>query len=142
MSLPESMKAPLKHLIVSHEDFRRFPYVDTENNITIGIGYNISVRGLPDTWINHQYDEDVEFFYKSLKADFYWFSELNEARQCALIDMCFMGYQKFKGFVRLIEALRIHDYNLAFQEVLSSKWALQTKGRASQIANIILKGKL
>lgn len=140
--MPEPMKAKLKHLIVAHEGYKRFPYMDTEGKITIGIGYNLTDRGLPDSWINDQYDRDVEYFYSQLASDFPWFKELNEARQIALVDMCFMGYKSFKSFKRMLSVLAEHDYKLASFEMISSKWATQVKGRASQLAQIMLTGEL
>ena len=85
----ESMRSKLKHLIVEHEGYRKFPYIDTVGKITIGIGYNITDRGMPDEWINQQYDKDIAYFYNQLWEDFEWFRGLDEHRQIVLIDMCF-----------------------------------------------------
>src|ERR1041385_6252222 len=90
-------KANLRKLVVSHENIKQYPYLDSVNKITIGIGYNLSDRGLPESWINEQYEQDVTYFYNSLINDYPWFGELNDARQMVLIDMCFMGYTKFKS---------------------------------------------
>jgi GH24 family phage-related lysozyme (muramidase) len=140
--MSDQMKASLKHLIVSHEDYRRFPYIDTLNNVTFGIGYNATARGMTDEWINNQYDEDVNFFYTQLTNDYDWFPKLNEARQCALIDMCFMGYKKFQGFTDMISALEQGHYDIAAREALSSEWALEVKHRAVDIANILKSGEI
>jgi hypothetical protein len=39
---------------VQHEEFRNFPYIDSVGKITIGIGFNLSDRGIDDEWINKQ----------------------------------------------------------------------------------------
>ena len=139
--ISESMKSRLKHLIIDHEGYKTYPYLDSLGKITIGIGYNLSDRGLPDTWINEQYEKDVSYFYNQLVEDFSWFSKLNETRQMILIDMCFMGYKKFKGFKRMLEALSYSEFDVAAFEMESSKWASQVKGRALQLAEMMRRGE-
>src|SRR5579883_2696343 len=142
--IPDSMRATLKNLIVLHEGKRNYPYPDTDNppNITIGIGYNLTARGLPDTWINDQYEADVNYFYDQLNADFTWFKNLNEARQMALIDMSFMGYHHFCEFTNMLAALANEDYEHAADQMLNSKWALQVPSRANKLAGIIRTGAM
>lgn len=136
------MRDTLKKLVVKHEGFENFPYADTLGNITIGIGYNLSSRGLPDSWINKQYEDDVAYFYNALTEDFTWFRSLDSVRQIVLINMCFMGYKSFKSFKYMIAALERKDYETAAKEMLDSKWARQVKGRAHELAEIMLKGEL
>lgn len=134
------MFAKLKKSLINHEGFKRFPYTDTTGNITIGIGYNVTTRGLDDDWINAQYEKDVNYFYTNLNNDFPWFERLNEDRQIVLIDMCFMGYKKFKSFQKLIAALSRDDYKQAALEMLDSNWATQVKNRATTLAHGMLTG--
>lgn len=140
--MDQSFKARLKHLIVSHEGSKNFPYPDTTGNITIGIGYNLTARGLPDSWINAQFDEDVTYFDKALSLDYEWYQDLCDARKMVLIDMCFMGYKTFCTFHRMLFALEMHCYNDASDEMLSSEWADQVKGRALELAAIMRSGEL
>jgi len=140
--MDQLFKAQLKQLIVSHEDKTNFPYVDTKGNVTIGIGYNLTARGLPDSWVNQQYDEDVTYFNQQLTQDFDWYEGLCDARKMVLIDMCFMGYKTFKEFERMLQALRYGDYEKAAQEILNSLWAQQVHGRAKQDAEIMRTGVL
>lgn len=136
------MKAKLKQLLIKHEDKRNFPYYDTVGKITIGIGYNLTDRGVSDEWINEQYEQDVSYFYQSLTNDFPWFRDLSEPRQMVLIDMAFMGYKKLLGFKKMLAALARHDYLKAADEMLDSKWATQVKGRADELAGIMESGEL
>ncbi len=131
--------AKLKRSLVEHEGHANFPYTDSLGKITIGIGYNLSDRGLPDEWVNLQYSQDVLYFYNQLDG-FPWFKELNSDRQIILIDMAFMGWKKFLGFRRMIAALEAHDYNDAANEMLDSKWADQVKSRAIQLAEGMADG--
>jgi lysozyme len=139
MMTPE-MQSKLKRSVTLHESCNNFPYIDTRGNITIGIGYNLSVRGLDDSWINHQYDADVGYFYTQLDKNFKWFMGLDENRKVALVDMCFMGFKKFCGFTKMIDALAKKDYETASKEMLDSQWATEVKGRATTLSQVILTG--
>ena len=134
------MFAKLKRSLVLHEEFRRFPYVDSLGNITIGIGYNLSDRGLDDDWINNQYAKDVDYFYSQLNSDYHWFADLNIDRQIVLVDMCFMGYKHFQEFTQMFQALSNHDYVGAAREMLDSKWAYQVRSRALTLAQAMTTG--
>ena len=133
------MLTKLRKSIVEHEKYCKFPYIDTVGKITIGIGFNLTDRGIDDEWINRQYQMDISFFYNKL-SNFPWFIELNPDRQIALIDMCFMGWQKFLEFKEMISAFEKHDYQKAAFEMLNSEWAKQVKGRAATLAQVILTG--
>lgn len=138
MMTPEMM-ARLKRSLILHEGYRNFPYTDTVDKITIGIGYNLTDRGLSDEWINKQYLDDVTYFYNQL-CEFPWFNELNEDRKIILIDMSFMGWKRFLGFTEMLKALAKGDYNQASVEMLNSEWATQVKGRAVKLAQGMLDG--
>lgn len=134
------MFAKLKRSLILHEGLRNLPYVDTLGNITIGIGYNLSARGLDDDWINSQYSHDVDYFYNQLNSDYIWFANLDTDRQIVLVDMCFMGYKKFQEFTEMLAALASADYVEAARQMLASEWATQVKGRALQLAQAMSSG--
>lgn len=140
--MDQSFKARLKQLIINHESRTNFPYVDSVGKVTIGIGYNLTDRGLSDTWIDDQYEKDVAYFNAQLLHDFPWYESLCEARKMVLIDMAFMGYRSLKGFVKLFEYLGQGDYENASQEILNSLWAQQVGHRALEDAEIMRSGEL
>ena len=111
-------------------------------NVTIGIGYNLSARGLPDSWINEQFDQDIAYFDKVLTLDFPWYEHLCDARKMVIIDMCFMGYKTFRTFHKMLFALELHNYERAADEMLNSEWAHQVNGRAVENALIMRRGAL
>ncbi len=133
------MSAKLKRSVVNHEGRKKFPYLDTLGNITLGIGYNLSARGICDEWIDNQFGEDAEFFYMTLMQNA-WFQKLNQDRKIVLIDMCFMGVKKFMTFKKMIEALKKNDFELAADEMLNSDWAAQVKERAVVLAKAMREG--
>jgi lysozyme len=139
MMTPE-MFAKLRRSVVLHEGYRKFAYSDTLDNLTIGIGYNLTDRGVSDDWINTQYTQDVSYFYNKLFTDFRWFEQLDEDRKIVLIDMCFMGYQKFLEFKEMLAAIAEGDFRKAAFEMLNSLWATQVKNRATTLAHAMLTG--
>lgn len=140
--MDQSFKSRLKQLIISHEGFKNFPYIDSVGKITAGIGYNLTDRGLPDSWINEQYEADVSYFDKALSLDFPWYADLCDARRMVLIDMCFMGYKTFRTFHKMLFALELSNYDKAADEILRSEWATQVHGRAVENAEIMRSGEL
>lgn len=136
------MAAKLRKSLIEHEGYKKFLYFDTAEppRATIGIGYNISERGLSDDWINHQYLADVTYFYNQLN-EFPWYKDLNPDRQIILIDMSFMGWRRFLEFENMIQALSIHNYAQAAYEMLQSEWAKQVKSRSAKLAQGMLSGE-
>lgn len=128
------MLTKLKRSLTLHEGRSRFLYQDTAGKWTIGCGYNISDRGLPDSWIDSQLDLDIKYFYSSL-AEHLWFQTLNADRQIILIDMAFMGMKKLLGFVKMIDAIQRRNYDLAAKEIINSDWAKKVGSRAFDLAN-------
>ena len=75
--LPLLQAQKLKTSITLHEKRTNYPYLDTAipPRITIGIGYNLSDRGIDDDWIDQKYNEDVNFFYKEINQ-FSWLKDI------------------------------------------------------------------
>lgn len=141
MMSPE-MHVQLKKILIEHEGYKTRPYLDLENNLTIGIGRNLSERDMSGDEIDLFFDNDVSYFYSKFIDTYPWFLKLNIPRQIALIDMSFMGFKTFQTFIHLIEALEKNDFDEAANEVLKSRYATQVGKRAQDIANILKTGEL
>lgn len=136
----EDMMKKLKRSILKHENYRKYPYLDTVGKLTIGIGYNLSDRGIDDEWIKNAYTKDVIYLFRAFERDYKFFNNLNNDRKIVLIDMAFMGYKKISLFKNMIGALEKEDYELAANEMLKSTWAYQVKGRATELAEAMRTG--
>lgn len=136
------MMSAAKQLLIKHEGYEKYPYTDTVGKITIGVGYNLTDRGLSDYWINAQLENDITYFYNFLNTTFGWFKSLNDPRQIALVDMCFMGAKNFITFKKMLAALAEKNYYLAAKEMLDSKWAKQVGNRAQELAEMIKTGTI
>lgn len=134
-------KQKLKALLVRHEEYRQFPYTDSTGHLTVGIGRNLTNRGISTTEAFQLLDDDIIYFSSKLAHYLDCYNELTEPRQIALIDMCFnLGLQGFLHFKEMIAALNSHDYHRAANEMLDSKWAEQVGERATCLANIVRTG--
>lgn len=142
MITPEA-RIKLRALLIEHESCRLFPYTDTTGHLTIGVGRNLTDRGISTNEALYLLDDDISYFTIKLNHYLDCFSKLDENRQIALIDMCFnLGVQGFLGFHRVISALEDGDYPRAAAEMLDSKWATQVGDRAINLAKIIRTGEI
>lgn len=136
---------PLEASIIAHEGVSAFPYMDTEGNLTIGIGKNIdrsSNMGL-------QFDEmllllrnDIDDCIRELRVHKFYRIQ-DSVRKDVLIELCYnMGTPKLLTFKRMRGALLEQDYIKAAHELLDSRWALQVgKKRSLNLAERLLNGQ-
>jgi lysozyme len=138
------MKIKLRTLLIRHESYKLLPYLDTASppNITIGIGRNLSGRGVLPVEIDMMFDHDVDHFFNFLSEKFDWFNKLNEARQCALVDMCFMGTKSFLEFKEMISCFEKSDFEGAAKEIENSHYETEVHQRAHDLADIIRNGSI
>lgn len=142
MMTPEG-RQKLKNLLVQHESYRQFPYTDTTGHLTIGIGRNLSDRGVSATEALSLLDDDIQYFISKLNHLLNFFSQLCESRQLALVDMCFnLGVQGLLQFNQMMLALESGKYDQAADEMLNSKWAQQVGERATTLATIMRTGSM
>jgi len=134
----------LTEMLRRHEGSKKFAYRCTEKKLTIGVGRNIDESGgigLSDDEIDYLLENDIDRCIKELGSAFNWFSDLNEARRDAMIDLVFnIGLTRLNGFKRALAAMAEANYDLAAAEFMDSKWASQVKDRAIEICAMIKTG--
>lgn len=131
----------LKSHITWAEARRKFPYEDSVGKVTIGIGWNLDDRGLPEDIIDELYERAVREAENEARS-FPWFDKLNDDRKLVIIDMVFnLGLTRFSGFVKTIEAIKANQFEVAATEMMDSKWARQTGRRAQLLAATMATGK-
>lgn len=142
MMNPET-RQKLKSLLVQDENYKQFPYVDTTGHLTIGIGRNLTDRGISLNEALFLLDQDALYFSSKLAQILSFWDELNEARQIVLVNMCFnLGVQGLLGFKDMLEALSKKDHQTAAKEIINSKAAIQCPNRYHSLANIMLTGEI
>ena len=129
--------------LLAHEGLRLKPYLCTEGYTTIGVGRNLSTKGISNKESEYLLLNDIHEVIADLETfDFY--SRLNNTQQTALIDLRFcVGHSGFRLFKKLLLALQNDDMGEAAAQVLDSKFAQQTGDRAQHVAYLLdpTKGK-
>lgn len=133
----------LREQLLLHEGLRLKPYRDTVGKWTIGIGRNLSDKGLTKVEALILLDNDIFEAQRDLEKYLPWASTLDDARYRVLVDMTFnMGIHGLLGFKRMLAALERGDYETAAAEMESSKWAEQVGRRAHRLALWMRSGKV
>ena len=124
---------------------RHLIYKCSAGHWTIGIGRNVDINGglgLSDDEVRYLLERDIERVIKELSTEFRWFSDLDDVRKDAMIDISFnLGQTKLRKFVLALDAMAIADYQKASQEFLNSDWSRTVKGRSVELAAMIETGE-
>lgn len=138
---PET-RQKLKGLLISHESFRQFAYIDTTNHLTIGIGRNLSDRGISQAEAILLLDDDILYFTAKLDNVLPFFNDLDDNRKIVLINMCFnLGVNGFLKFQKMLDYCEQKDFLNASKEILNSEAAHQNPNRYQQLAYIMKTGE-
>jgi lysozyme len=112
---------------------------------TIGIGRNVDVNGglgLSDAEVDFLLEGDIARVIKELSTEYAWFSDLDDVRKDAMIDISFnLGATKLRKFVLALDAMERADYKSASEEFLNSDWSRTVKGRSVELADMIATGE-
>jgi lysozyme len=83
-------------------------------------------------------EADIDDAISNCLSIFPNFDNLSDVRQRVLVDMMFnLGEVRFRGFKRLIAAVKSGDYERASQEMEASKWHTQVKSRAQTLETMM-----
>jgi lysozyme len=133
--------AALRHQLIQDEGMRLFPYTDSVGRLTIGIGRNLTDRGISQTEAMDLLDNDIALAVSDLNTQFPWSQALGAPRRSVLIQMIFnLGLPSFAGFVDMIASVKRGDYSGASKAMLDSEWARQVGARATRLAAIMASG--
>ncbi len=133
----------LVKMLVDEEDYRQFPYLDTQQKLTIGIGRNLTDVGISLDEALYLCKEDIAANENKLMRYLQFYKTLSDNRQIALNDMCYnLGIKGFLGFRKMMMALESGDYERAADEMLQSNWAKQVGKRVQKLAMIMRRGEI
>lgn len=133
----------LKKILIKHEGMVLYPYKDSKGKTTIGVGRNVTDR---DEWISEttalqMLEEDIEVCVFDLLNIFPNFKKYSEGQQIALISIRFQcGSRGFRGFKRMIKAIKAGDWEMAFKEGKDSLWYREFTKRASEVLDLFFEG--
>ncbi len=137
----------LKEMLRRHEGLRLTPYLCSASHRTIGYGHNLDAHGeeIPESITLEQaeqyLDQDIRDAIRSCASHIPDFARLDPIRQAVLIDMAFMGIGSLMEFKRMLAAIHLKQWGVAAVELLSSDYARTVKGRARELALMLLTGQ-
>jgi len=125
--------------IKRHEGLRLKPYKCTAGKTTIGYGRNLDDVGISEQIAELMLIDDVMEASVSINNVFEF--DINKIREyfpgnsyVALIDMMFnLGETRFRGFNKMIEAVKNGDWEEAARQAEDSKWFSQVGERGKTI---------
>lgn len=129
----------LRRQLILHEGLERFPYTDTVGKLTIGVGRNLTDRGISDEEARYLLDNDINTCIAQL-LEFPWFPDLDPIRQRVLVDLCFMGIGTLREFTKMLTAIGQEEWPTAARELLDSRYARQVGRRARTLAIMLETG--
>ncbi len=118
------------------EGRKKFLYKDSVGKWTVGVGWNIDDKGLPENIIDQLLDIGINEAESDLNILCPRWREFNADRQRVLLNMAFnMGRNVFYKFKKFWSALNqdVPDYIEASKEGLDSRWARQVGVRADRL---------
>lgn len=131
----------LRSQLTGHEGLRQRAYVDTMNKITIGVGRNLTDKGLSLSEVQMLLDNDITECVDDLTHAYPWFLSLDITRQHALIDLRFqLGGAGLSMFPKFLHAMAVKDYATAAQELRTSRLAAQVPNRVKDVSQMIEQG--
>lgn len=129
-------------LLKENEGLRLKMYDDTKGIATIGYGHNLEARPITEPVAELMLQEDVQITITKLRR-LHAYTKCNVARKSVLIDMAYtLGFGGLLEFHQFLRAVEGEDYQRAYDEILSSKWAKEARIRAKRDALIMLRGTL
>jgi lysozyme len=136
MPLDNELVEQLTKELREDEGVRTFAYDDatgmtvrtlpTGGNLTIGIGRNLSARGLSDKEVDFLLQNDLWLSYQAARQVFPDFDTYSQNRRAALLGLLFnLGPGTFVTFKNTIRAIREQRWADAATNLLASRWATQ-----------------
>jgi lysozyme len=132
----------LTEQLIRDEGLRLKPYTDTVGKLTIGVGRNLTDRGITQTEALYLLNNDMDVADLDCRALLPWWDPIDPVRQGVLVNMCFnLGADRFKKFVNTLALVQAHDYERASIQMLQSLWAEQVGDRALRLADQMRSGQ-
>ena len=126
------MLAEAKEMLIKHEGIRVHPYKCSEDKLTIGIGRNLEANGISEEEAMYLLGNDIDRVINNLDKIFPAWKVMPKRARLVCIDMSFqMGITGFMNFRRTRALMEMGAWLEASEELLRSKYAVQTPNRAA-----------
>ena len=136
------MIASLKDQLVRDEELRLKPYTDSVGKLTIGVGRNLTDKGISFQEAQGLLANDIADATADLQAKLPWTATLDDVRKGALLNMTFnMGIGGLLEFHDFLARMQRGDFSGAAGAMLDSLWARQVGARATRLSMQIQTGE-
>lgn len=108
--------------------------------VTIAIGRNLIGRGLSPDEVEILYENDRSNCERALDGIVPWWRSLTDARQRALLNLCWFGSGTLSSFTTFLELLEHANYAGAADDLLRTKLAQEDPARIGRLAALIRSG--
>lgn len=128
----------LHAMLLAQEGLRLLPYLDTQGNWTIGVGRNLTDKGIDQHEAMLLLNRDCADAIEDVQHVCSIYDHLSRPRQLVLISLAFnVGRARLAKFVRFLGAIHREDWEDAAAELLDSKAATQAPGRYTALAHMM-----
>lgn len=138
------MRDKLIEMLKVHEGVETYAYKCSENKTTIGVGRNVDKAGglgLSDDEVDYLLQNDIDRVILELDSEYDWFSDLDDIRQDAMIDISFnLGQTRLRAFKKALSAMSEGDWDEAADQFMDSRWSEQVGIRAKNLTEMIRSG--
>jgi lysozyme len=135
------MISNLKDQLVRDEELRLKPYPDSVGKLTIGVGRNLSDKGISFQEAQLLLANDIADATADLQAKLPWTAALDDVRKGALLNMAFnMGLGGLLEFHDFLAKMQAGNFSGAAGAMLDSLWARQVGPRATRLSIQIQTG--
>jgi len=126
--------------LVRHEGERLSLYVCTAGKISIGIGHNLTDKGISQEMSRFIFKIDLEECILDLSKEIFpgYFHGFPDDIQHVLLDMRFqMGHTGFRRFKKMIVAFKRLNFEEAAKQMRDSRWHKQVPTRANELVKMV-----
>jgi lysozyme len=135
------MIASLKDQLVRDEELCLKPYTDSVGKLTIGVGRNLTDKGISVQEAQLLLANDISAATAELQTALPWTATLDDVRKGALLNMAFnMGIGGLLEFHDFLSKMQAGNFSGAAGAMLDSLWARQVGARATRLSMQIQTG--
>lgn len=121
--------------LIVNEGLRLKVYLDTKFNATIGIGRNLSDKGISRDEALYLCGNDIDEILPQLDQQIPWWTTLDGLRQGILVEIAFnAGVEGLMGFHKMLADVQAQNYDGAADEIEQSELA---QGRRDRLAALM-----
>ena len=134
-------KNVMAQMLSRHENRKLFPYTDTVGKLTIGVGRNLTDRGISESECAFMLDNDINDAITECVKHIPGFATMSDQRKYAFVDIMFnLGWPHLSAFKKTLDAVSKQDWGRAADELESSLWDKQVGARADELEEMIRHG--